>query len=385
MTVDFGIVYPLWAHDDDGGPTRLERVVGDVGIEHLSIPVITGPRRWLRAFGDVPSPYLVTAGDWHYHADAKLYAASGVRPRAARWLGHRDVFKRVVDFAAARGIGLELRVDLLAAPAVRTAEGVPLERNAWNMTDESAPVCLSAPTTRELIGAAVSDLARFTPRALVVESPFQPDRGLPYLPSLGAWWALTDLMRLCFCAACRQIAHGAGIDADAAARSVVVHGGRALEEHGAGREYDVADALANDPILRAYSECRWESLRQWLSRLASDHPSIAFARQVEDFGTHSVESFSGMHTRGWHRQMALSWPDDEESTAEFVAQAQQFDVTRVEIDLWAAFGRGDDALLRLVHALVSGDVTHIDFVGLDELPDSSLDALRKALRFARRH
>lgn len=382
MAVSFGIVYPLWLGDRN--EALLDRAIGEIGINHLSIPAITGEARAFRPFGEVDAAYFHSEGGWQFPPDSKRYVSSGIKPKAAKWCGQRDVMQKVADLAIQRGVQLALRLDPLASPSVRHADATLFERNAWGMTDDSAPACLSSPQIRELIHESVADAARYAAAEVVFDS-LGLDRGLPKLHSMHAWWTLTELTRICFCPACRQIAHADGIDADAAARSVVVHGRRALEAASKQQDFDAESALADDELLSAYRECRWDSARRWMTHLTETHKPIAFLRGVTDFGSHSEEDFSGLHTDGWRRLMDVNWSGwGEDELGEFADQAAAFGITDVQLDLWPQFLEGPDALLRVVHGLVDAGVTRFDFANLHELPDDSIDGVRKAVRYARR-
>lgn len=111
MAVDFGLVYPPWNHTKAAG-NLLDRVVGEVGIDHLTVPAVTGEQTQFRLIGGFESPYFHTEGGWHFPPQVKLYAASGVRPRAAKWLGTRDPIADIREAAEKLGLRVVLRVDL---------------------------------------------------------------------------------------------------------------------------------------------------------------------------------------------------------------------------------------------------------------------------------
>lgn len=383
MALDFGIVYPLWVHQDEPG-SLLDQVIGEVGVEHITLPVVTGERRSFRYFLDPTSAYFHTEGGWHYPPDAKRYIASGAKPKTARWCGQRDVLKRVADAAAQRGVRLHMVIDPLAAPSARAMWETTAERNAWGVIDADAWPCISSPALRELVHETISDLSRLAPTEVVVDGLLL-DRGHPRLPELSAWWRLLDLMRICFCPACRQIAHAAGIDADAAARSVTVHGKKAMDAARAGDEADIQAMLETDEVVAGYRECRWESARRWMTHLAGEHGATRFARPVDDFASHTEETFSGLHTEKWQRRMDVSWSGWEaDELDEFTAQAGAFGITSVTLDLWSQVTDGPEALLRVISGMAAAGIESFDFTHAEELPPDALDGLRKALRYARR-
>src|SRR5262245_21196755 len=114
MPADFGIVYPLWNHTD-GGDSLLERVAGEAGLDHVTIPVVSGPRATFRFFGPNETPYFRTEGGWHFPPETKQYAASAIKPKMARWCGQRDELKKVCDIARGLGVRIILRIDASAS------------------------------------------------------------------------------------------------------------------------------------------------------------------------------------------------------------------------------------------------------------------------------
>src|SRR5262245_57381599 len=157
MAGDFGIVYPLWNHIEGGG-SLLERVIGEVGIDHVTIPVVTGPRALFRFFGPYETPYFRTEGGFHFPHSAKCYTASGIKPKAARWFAHRDELRKGGDVARAARVKVILRLDAGVTEALGAKAGEFVSRNAWGDAYDAGPPCISHPALREFVQATLTDL-----------------------------------------------------------------------------------------------------------------------------------------------------------------------------------------------------------------------------------
>lgn len=381
MAGEFGIVYPLWAHGE-GEATLLERVIGEVAVEHVTIPVITGARTQFRHFGPRETPYFHTEGGWHFPPETKAYAASGVKPRAAEWCGHRDVLRKVCDVARHSGLDVNFRIDIPSLP--RLVENSPelAQRNAWGDTYVDWGPCLSNPAARELFVASINDALRYKPDAFELVN-LRLDSVSPALAGYSLDRPFGPGLELCFCPACRQIA-AESVDADQAARSV-----RALTEKHAsklhpGRSADeLLKELRGDPVLREYVAVRLRSVERWLETLAAKYPEHGFFHGPLNFdsaavGRGGVAGFDRLATFD-----ADCWLEDapEEGEKSIITVLED---TAVEMDLWFAWRHGPDALVRVVLELVARGVRYFDFADIDETPPQTIDWLRQAVRYARR-
>lgn len=392
MPADIGIVYPLWNHTD-GGDSLLERVAGEVGIDHVTIPVITGARTIFRFFGPIETPYFRTEGGWHFPPNQPLYAASGIKPRTARWMGQRDDLARVVDAARGLGIRVIFRLDVSAPEGLGAKAIEYAPRNAWGDAYESAPPCISNPQIRELVQATLGDLMRYAPDGFEVVNPAL-DTIFPELVMSLLESPFGPGLELCFCAACRQIA-AAEVDAEQAARSVRAHNSRFAStfKPGMGTE-ELAERFQTDKVLAEYVFSRVRSAESWLSSLAARYPdktiftgpigatpsSIAF-NEIE--GVRRLSAFAPMDD------------DDADETDEAIsasAGGDEDDETRqtpaptdaLVVPLWWSWRSGPDRLVRAISGMVEHGFTYLDISEIDQTPQGTIDWLRQAVRYARR-
>ena len=166
---EFGLVLPPWNHsqEPDG---LLDRVLGEVGIDHLSVPAVTGEVAQFRLSSLPQPPLFYSEGGWHFPPEARLYASTGCRPRVARYLGSRDPVGRLCEYAGRQRLSVYFRVDL---PAVRSLveQNVGLRcRSAWGDELPSFGPCVCNPDFRELLRATLLDLTRYEPAGFTLHN-----------------------------------------------------------------------------------------------------------------------------------------------------------------------------------------------------------------------
>jgi hypothetical protein len=375
MGAQFGIVLPLWSYAADHGDL-LERVAGEVGLDHVTVPAVSGPQTQFRLGCDREKPYFHTEGGWHFPPNVKAYAAAGVRPTKARWAAATDLLARLREHVGRRGLRMVLRVDLRGVPALVEHEPHLCQRNAWGQEVSSAGACACNPALRELLRATLEDLGRYEPAAYEVVAWF-PDHaadGSGVRP-LGWHRPTRRLLDICFCASCRQIAERAGLDADQAARSARV----LVERHVAGPETDGG----SDPVLDGYVEARGADSVLWLRRLAE---ADAGRRYCLAHGFADVVSLADCAPL--ERLMSLTPHYGTAVSGEVLESVVRLlEITKAEgLAVWPwrpSFESAAD-LVRLVSETARGGVKAFDFEGLDEALPEAVTWLKQAVRFARR-
>ena len=384
MSANFGLVLPLWnysSYEDN----LFERAVGEIGINHLTIPVITGEQTQFRLGGGYASPYFHTEGGWHFPPQSKLYATSGVRPRAARWCATRDVLANLRDRLEKLGLDLFLRIDL---PAVRgLVEHTPALRchSAWGDELDSYGPCVCNPDFRELLLAALTDLARYEPagfqlRNVQIEAvPLALEQ-----PELGRLLLAGKFSDLCFCAACRQIATMAGVDADAAAESL-----RACSKRLASCSADEVFTQAwqeRGPAPSAYRTARKADLRRWLDRLAESHTSHKMFCLYEGDGVGEMGTPEAVTGPNWISLACLNhWalsPAMHESAIALLRRVGGHQ--GLSLPAWDLHKPNADRLVRFVSQAAEVGVEYFDFEKLEESPVQVVTWLKQAVRYARR-
>ena len=373
MAARYGIVLPLWSYADDDGQL-LERAAGEVGLDHITVPAITGPQSHFRLGGALERPYFQSEGGWHYPPVAKAYGVAGLRPPKARWFGTADHLARLREHLERLGLKLVLRVDLRPVPALLVQEPRLCQRNAWGQEVPTAGVCAGDAVARELLHCTLEDLLRYQPTAYEL-ADWVPDHAVnQHAARPLAWHAeARQLLDLCFCPACRQAAERANCDPDQAARSVRVQLERLVGT--------AAGACDTDVAVAGYIAARSQENLAWLGRLAA---------------ADTQRNYDVVH------ELGQVWPNTERASlgvlfrlargsaaadADELGLALRWDGWRgggVSVPVWQPTFAEPAALVRFTSDAVRGGAGAFDFEGLDEAPPQAMTWLKQAVRFARR-
>jgi len=376
MTADFGILLPLWSYAADGG-ALLERVAGDVGIDHLTVPVVSGPHSQFRLAGATDRPYFGTEGGWHFPAEAKAYSGAGLRPSKARWVTGGDPLAQACQRAEKLGLRVVLRIDLRGVDELVEREPLVAQCNAWGQPVPAAGPCVCNPHLRELLRATFDDLRRYEPAGFELADWF-PDSAADRQAARPLSWhaEARRLLDICFCPACRQVGERAGADPDQAARAVRV----LVERHLAATDARREGEPPGDPLVAAYVAARTADCREWLRRLAAaddqrQHLLVYESAEAPPYGDGPP----------WPRLLRLGG-DAAESGAEYLTALPAIAVQAcgLAMGVWRpAFAMPAD-LVRFVLAATQCGLSVFDFEGLDDAPPDAVTWLKQAVRFARR-
>ena len=167
MDTSFGIQIPPWSYAS-GGEAWLDRVAGEVGLDHVTATAVSGPTTELRLGIAGEAPYFDTEGGWHYPHNAKLYASTTLKPARARWVGGGDALGRLCAHVRRLGLRYVLRLDLRAVPALVEHAPHVGQRNAWGQEVPSAGPCACHPEVRELLRGTLADLERWEPNGFLM-------------------------------------------------------------------------------------------------------------------------------------------------------------------------------------------------------------------------
>lgn len=351
----YGIVLPPWNYAADEG-SLLERAAGEIGLDHVTIPVVTGAQAQVRLASTRAAPYFQTTGGWHFAPTGPRYAAAGLRPLKAAWLAGADAVGRLRDQAQRLGLAVFLRFDLRAVTGLGEQAPHLRQRNAWGQELPFAGLCVSNPTLRELAQATLEDTRRYEPAGweLVDWATDTAAFGLPQATPA------YELLNLCFCPSCRQVAARRDVDPDHAARSVRV----LFEELVSGAAPKEADA-----VVAAFVQARAADNVAWQQRVAaSEHDRRVFllwdrvrparvgsARPALDLLRYSSADLASL---------------DGAAALAFRAH-------------WPAFGESA-ALVRYMSQAIRLGVSFFDLEGLDESPGEAVTWCKQAVRLARR-
>ncbi|MCH8806966.1 MAG: hypothetical protein IH986_12865 [Planctomycetes bacterium] len=394
MAGDFGIVYPLWNHIADAGGF-LDRVAGEVGIDHLTIPVVTGPWTQFRLRLLPESPYFHTEGGWHYPFNAKLFSALGARPKAAKWFGSKDILGVVRDRADDLGLTVYFRLDVPHAATLIANSSHLRQRNAWGDTYHDSPACMCNPETRELFRLTIEDLTRYDPAGFQLFNA-RIDLSTPEKGVLAE--SMEALLNTCFCAGCRQISASV-VDPDQAARSVRADvEKRSSQSTPKSAETEDELNVQDEPeqqgsVLRDYDDARDTSVIDWVRKIMKRYPARRF------FRSHDVDSlFDRVPPRDLEREpstpilrLSLSAVLPLLSGGEQSGIYESLETLRphgaVSLPLTSrleTLEAEQSSFVQMVSRLTAGGATFLDFEQVDTVHPNDLRQLKQAVRYARR-
>ena len=390
MSGNFGLVFHLWDFAGEPG-TLLDRALGEVGFDHLTVPVVTGSMEQFRLDPVHPPHIFVTEGGWHFTPRLDSYQGGTIRPRAARWFGKRDVLGRLREYADERNVELVFRVDPRAVTSLPEHEPHLRARNAWGDENPSAGVCVLNADARELLRGTLADLMRYEPAGFQLVNwmaDLAVERGRTRQFQWHPW--LQRLLDICFCPACRQAAAVAGVDPDQAARSVRVHVERMIADP---ENSDDAGQLDEDGVLRSYLDVRRRDTLTWLARLAETHDRHRRYMLVDhwfsnEHWSEAETAFADLPDSAFvqvFRSLTLALSDFDFQQSVFgPAAGRGINSLGLVLPVWYPFVRQADQLVRTVSEAMRAGVALLDFEGLEDAPGEALNWLRQAVRFARR-
>ncbi len=376
MASEFGILYYLWDFATDEG-RLLERVVGEAAIDHVAVPVVTGALTTFHHLVQPDAPHFHTDGGWHFRTSTKVYQNVALRPKKARWFAAGDLLAQLRERVSTWNLKLHARIDLRAVQPLADDQPHVMQRNAWGQESPAAGACASNADVRELLRATLEDLARYGLAGYEL-CDWLPDHAIDHTNSRPYNWlpSVRRLLDMCFCASCRQIAERAGVDADAAARSVRVHVERLLN---AGNAAQTSDPIRDDPVVATYVAARVSDCGAWLRRQVEGKPECR-RLLLRDLGTASIGTCAP-----WVHMLRLPAPQqivDQDWRARIEAELPR--LAGLSLPVWRALWEDSAGLVSLVHRVVDSGVAVLDFEGLTESPTEAIDWLRQAVRFAKR-
>lgn len=355
MPARFGLHYPLWSHGRHSGDL-LDRACGEMGIDHLTIPVVTGPMCQFRPAWFAGEPYFHTEGGLHFRPDARRYTVAGARPRMARWLGQRALLEEVCEDAQRRGLAVWFWVELRRAPSLFEPEPHLAQRSAWGDPAHPPSACISNAAFRELLHAVLADLETRAPHGFALHDLALDD--LQPIPDSARGTA-----SICFCPACRAVAVEHGVDAEAAARAVQVTLRSAP---------DWRTARTDDPLVEQYAAVRLAACAAALHRLFEPLGSGRCLVPADRLQRSASASPAGFPLCGASGTRA----SPPHGSAVYLPHARFRCRTPVD-------DREAQALVRDVNEAAAGSGA-IDFYDLEEAHPGMVDVLRQAVRYARR-
>lgn len=371
----FGVVYPLWSFAGEQDQ-RLARLIGEVGIDHITVPVITGPVTHFRFEPETGPHYFHTEGGWHYQPERERYGGTDIHPRTADWLKKSNPLPKLMELARRNKVKVLFRFDLRAWIASAHPTSEVMLRNAWDEPMAAAGPCVLHPGFRALFRGSIEDLLRLQPAGLELVNysttrwvdQDQIDYGplkVAQTPALGA----------CFCAACTGIAEASGHGAS---------GLRRLAQLEVARLSRPVDSSSQPDELQSFVCERSKAGADYLARLTASL-KLDGLPLFDAFGFGSWMS-SMPPESAWTSLFILPRNDARRrlSRADWSGSPASRGKHALSVTSWRpVFGQSSD-LVRFVTASVADGKQFLEFEDVDAAPMEVTTWIKQAVRFARR-
>lgn len=379
--------YP-WDLLDEGVDVVLDRLVGEVGADALSVATTYHSVSQFRPHTDVAPRRWSHPAAAHFQPQMARYANTRIKPIPASWMKSRNPLELIAGRCERRNVAL--RAWTVGCHGSALAERYPDAACKGVFEERSTTwLCPACPDVREYVASLVADLsANYRLAAVELESA---DFGWPHTHgheksglSIGPIEAL--LLSLCFCESCGQAAADAGVDSLMVQRSVQVH----LEPTLSGmpaRDQSLEDFVRRDSMLAAYLSVRKSAVTALLDtvRRRTELPivlHVPFDATISGVDlTEAARRVDAMVLPAWSSDLGVDIAPRLAELRDILDGPQRiergFHCTR------PAFAEGAN-LVRVVHAAVAAGHDTIGFYNYGIAPGECLQWARQAIRYARR-
>jgi len=370
-----------WDIDAEGIEPALTRLRGELGVDEVRLLALGDEMCYLRQrfVGDDPRRMVQRDAAAHFRPQAGFYKATRLRPTAGSWMKTRDPFAKICSAARELGLRCSARIECLSNRALARKHEMAACVNVFGDVSDRR-LCPANPDVREYVGGVAEDLVE-SHGATTVEMGaigfgpfFNATDGLGFGED-----ALTeDLLRWCFCSACRQAATDADIDIEIVEKQVrerIDAGGRQRRR--------------SKPIDDASSESELVAFQQHRGRVVQRLIDLVRSRIGERL-TVPLDSWSRAHCipKAAAELRFVNWERIESWRK--VHDSYGIDLPGVEgehavrFDAMPPACADGPALVSRVHEAVEAGFAQIGFYCEGLMPTVSFDWVRQAVRYGRR-
>jgi len=365
-----------WDVTEPTDATLLDRLHGEIGVAGLTVPVAVEPMSVLRTRGREVVPFITNGGLAFRPSERGEIA--GARFRVANCIGDDDPLAACAQACQESELALRLLVDIDALGSA-LADSTSVARVDAFGHAVGGRVCLSHESMADQLQGLIEEISRrYEPASIEIvdtSSNFSTDRpnrwGLPVSSVIDA------LLEICFCDACCAAASGKGADGQAAAK--VIHQYLQTEIVEGKRPPSTPDgAIAESSPLHHYLSAIGAA-RSGLIKSIGGRGAPALALRIADRDRRiSARDLPALAQAESAVIVPSISPADRMPDA--VEQA------RCTLHIGAADLRYHDAsrLVALMKDAAAAGFTGVEMSHLAACNDSAWDAIRQALRIARR-
>ena len=370
-----------WDFADGSADDTVAFAQGSLGVTGLTLYAGAGATLRLRAHKYAEPAMIRTRGGLYFVPETARYAATRCKPLEAEGTVFRARLDEAADACRARG--LELRWAISTLRLGRMAAKYPWAA-VRNILDDVCPtrLCPSNPDVVEMLAGLVGDLvSRGAPEAIVL---YDFDCGQTG-EATGAMYPSPDLgpdgdelLSLCACESCRQAAARDGLDVESALRSARVRITRWIE--------GATDELHGDELLGRYAARQATALADALAAIrARCGGRLLLHRSGDEIEAPTELAGLSRHVDG---VLVAYRPQAGGDVLRTIESARSWCVspTTVEIEFAVPSARtgGPQTLVADMAAVAGAGVTTVTLADLGRLAGPASDAVRQAIRYARR-
>ncbi len=335
------------------------------------------------------SRFFKSEGGLLFRPDPQRYQATRIKPTASSWVkgktGKGAAIQKLAQACWARSMKTNAVVSASRVGQVARRHPETVCKNAFGDAS-GAGLCLINADVRAFLCCLVGDISSRGEVDAIELADFVGQWFEAWsvdLPFVGAGEGeARSLLASCFCESCRQRAAVAGVDIESAARLVRVTLQRWFDAGDAGGE-DVDQLLAEHPPLKAYDAWRAGEIASLLKEIAqaSARP-IILVRCGADHERRQHQALDYSLTAGVMTPVASPLVGDEITGWKPVRHSPP--------PIYAVLSACDPVLAetsKLVNLYSQAAETNLAGIQIDHygaLTDPMLDALRQAIRYARR-
>jgi hypothetical protein len=371
---------------DGGIDTALDRLQGEVGVTGITVPIATPPLAYVRRIPGLAGRIFHSRGGIFIQTDDQYYDRTRVKPVLSNWLKGRDPLAPVTERCRIRR--LDLRLEISATLTGRMATRYP-EASTKTVFGDTSParMCLLNPDVAEWLRALAADACEhFAPAAIELADFHAGRRDLPAaeLARDTSWPKQTaELLSICFCESCRQMAAHAGVPVESAARAATVRLEQILTEDipPTDSQQPSRNSLSGLPaVLCDYTDAQHNALQRVLQDIvaAVRVPVVHLAYSDE---IHSLSDSLAAGGRTISRMMLVEIDDvDVASTLNNSA----FRAHWARLPLARGAQRDPQSLVRALTDVAQHGVRGVELYHYGIASPTDLTAAKQAIRFARR-
>lgn len=378
-----------WDLEDEGLEESIGRLAGEIGVDGINVAATTSEILHYRPRKPLEKRVFKTEAGAHFQPDKKFYSSCRIKPHPAAWMKSRNALERIVKVCEKEKLKVRASINCCVGRAM--VERYPFAAcvNAFGTSGETV-LCPTHPEVREYLASLVEDLSSNYGLNTVEltdlrRESFFSDFGDCDVLRPAVTEAEEEILGWCFCSACRQNASSHGANTDMALQLARARLEQWLDDP-ADHPIDRQELIEKEPGLVEYQQSQLRGILDVFPQLKKQtHCDLTL--QFEYGRPISLAAIvNGQLKDHLDRVNIYSFSLEERSSGNLLEGVSGIDPQRLEVIIYAG-PSGTNAAATLVsatHRMVQHAYHAISFSNYGYATQSMLDAIRQAIRFARR-